>query len=255
MKGDAIASWLSRQQRWFRTAPLSDRLAVRRLIRSAEVTTELVAPRVRHLGGQRVWLRAGTSDAAVFEDTFVRMYHLPPPEAGTPRTILDLGSNIGLTMAHYACLYPSATILGVELDPATAAFGRTNIAPWANRCDLLNGAVWPTGEDVFFVRVQGEEWGAHVGEPGPDAVKVRGITINALLEHFDRPVDFLKMDIEGAEGEVLSHNTEWAEAVRTIKVEVHEPCTVEECTSKLEALGYRVRRDRPHVAALVAVRV
>ena len=42
-------------------------------------------------------------------------------------------------------------------------------------------------------------------------------------------VDYAKIDIEGAERELLRDNAGWAERVRTVNVEVHEPYTVEEC--------------------------
>ena len=47
-----------------------------------------------------------------------------------------------------------------------------------------------------------------------------------LVEQYG-PVDFLKVDIEGAEQEVLTKNTGRASAVSTIQVEIHEPYTVE----------------------------
>src|SRR4051812_18900750 len=70
---------------------------------------------IRSLNGGRVSCRIGTSDIGVLHATFVRQYHLPPPDS-IPAAILDLGSNIGLTVAHYACVFPEAKILGVELD-------------------------------------------------------------------------------------------------------------------------------------------
>src|SRR3981081_3973727 len=61
--------------------------------------------RVRPLHGRSVVCRAGTSDLNVFYDAFFCQYHLAP-RGLRPKTILDLGSNIGLTMAHYAALFP-----------------------------------------------------------------------------------------------------------------------------------------------------
>lgn len=64
----------------------------------------------------------------------------------------------------------------------------------------------------------------------------------------------MKMDIEGAERHVLTRNTEWAERVGCIKVEVHPPYAIDECRRDLEGLGFAVTRHHAYDAALVGVR-
>jgi hypothetical protein len=54
-----------------------------------------------------------------------------------------------------------------------------------------------------------------------------------------RDVDYVKLDIEGAERDLLTANTGWAARVRCISVEVHSPYRVEECLRDLAALGFR----------------
>ena len=49
-------------------------------------------------------------------------------------------------------------------------------------------------------------------------------------------IDVLKMDIEGAEAELLSDGDSWASRVRCIKVEVH--VDLAECESMLQRLGF-----------------
>src|SRR5436305_882928 len=70
---------------------------------------------IRALGGWSVTIRRGSSDAEVVWETFSGKFHLPPSDLW-PRTIWDLGANIGLTVAHFAVLYPEARLIGVELD-------------------------------------------------------------------------------------------------------------------------------------------
>ena len=55
-----------------------------------------------------------------------------------------------------------------------------------------------------------------------------------------RPGGLVKMDIEGAERDVLRQNTEWAALVRTILVEIHEPYDVSSCCTDLARLGFEV---------------
>ena len=122
--------------------------------------------RLRPLGGREVLVRPGTSDADTVWGTFARGYHLPPPEVGTPRTIWDLGANIGLTMAHFACVFPGSRVIGVELDAENAALAHhNNPVEWL---DPKRHAV----EDHFLVETEPDvaelddtrSRGAHVGK-------------------------------------------------------------------------------------------
>ena len=81
-----------------------------------------------------MWLRPGTSDADVAADTLMR--DLDEVDV-LPRTILDLGSNIGLTIALYAAKFPAARILGVELDSSNLEIAHMN----TDR-EILWGAAW-----------------------------------------------------------------------------------------------------------------
>jgi hypothetical protein len=62
------------------------------------------------------------------------------------------------------------------------------------------------------------------------------------------------MDIEGAERAVLRHNTEWAERVRCLKVELHGGYGREDARRDLEGLGFQARYDRFHPRCVVGVR-
>lgn len=233
-------------------ARLDESLRVRRAMtrRGAPSPDELVI-HPRALGGAAVRLRVGTADPAVAWDTFVGRYHLPPPEAGTElRRIWDLGANIGLTVAHYAALHPLARVTGVELDDRTAARAVANIRPWSDRCSIVVGAVWFEDGEVSFERTLGREHATHVGA---GEVRVGARSLNSLMAD-DDIVDFVKMDIEGAERQLLTRNTEWAAKVRTMKVELHGDYGCEEAAADLGRLGFTTRRDEHHWAALVAVR-
>jgi FkbM family methyltransferase len=62
--------------------------------------------------------------------------------------ILDLGANIGITVADNARRYPGARLIAVELDPENAELARLNTAPWADRVELLQGAVWTEDGEI-----------------------------------------------------------------------------------------------------------
>lgn len=237
--------------------PLRDAIQIRRLFRIRGTKPD--SPRLQEVYVRplqtRILLREGTTDAAVVSDTFVGLFHLPPPEIPDPRTILDLGSNIGLTVAHYAVLYPRARVLGIELDPETAELARRNVHRWDDRCEVMTGAAWVREEKVPFDRVLGEEYGAHVGVASETSTYVQGYSIGSLVDRLGGSVDYLKMDIEGGEDDVLAENIGWAEAVLSMKVEVHHgPEALGDCSRRLRNLGFLVRPDERHPDGLVAVR-
>jgi|GEM_PF-1511104 len=221
----------------------------------------LVSLRVRALGGQSVSVRPGTTDLTTLVDTFGWAYHLPPPELdrGALQTIWDLGSNVGYTVAHLAHLCPRAHVVGVELDDENAAVARLNIAPWANRCELIQAAVWTEDGTLGYRRIAGEEYGLRVTPVANEAAEPNqtapALSLNTLLLRSpSRSIDYVKMDIEGAEGRVLRENTQWANSVRAIKVEIHPPYSVSECLADLQQLGFQSSADMKHYACVVGIR-
>lgn len=219
---------------------------------------EPVRVRVRALGGAAVSLRPGTSDAQVFWDTFAGGYHRPPPALVRPETaarIWDLGANVGLTAADLAARFPRARLLAVELDAGNARLCRANLAPWADRCDVLRAAVWPLDGEVAYELPPGGEYGARVRPDGGGSLRAAAVSPATLLaREGDEEVDFVKMDIEGAERDVLRDAGGWAGRVRCLLVEVHEPYTVAACRSDLEAAGFATEVARPHWASVLAFR-
>jgi FkbM family methyltransferase len=209
-----------------------------------------VPVRLRELGNHAVLCRPGSTDIAVLDATFRKRYHLPPPGLKPLTRILDLGSNIGCTMAHFAARFPEATVCGIELDESNVELCRKNIAMFGPRCSVIHAAVWKNSGEVAY---DGKaEWGYRVS--GAGRAVVRSYTVEDLLGLLQwRAVDFVKMDIEGAEKEVLSPPAPWLEQVRVLKVEIHEPYSVEECAASLAQAGFRCARDTSHPACVLAV--
>jgi FkbM family methyltransferase len=236
-------------------APLSDYLQILRLseARGKFDEREPIHVRILPLGGLTVTLRPGTSDASVVLDTFLARYHLPPDDI-EPRVIWDLGSNIGLTIAHFAVLYPGARITGLEPEPAAAALARLHIQRWSERCRIVEAAAWVEDGELSFVSEPGNEFGGRV-LPGlaDTTLRVRAMSLNTLLAG-EGEVDYLKMDVEGAEEQILRLNTDWVEKVGCIKVEVHAPYSLERCVDDLRRLGFSTRVDPAHWAAVVGRR-
>ena len=199
-----------------------------------------------------VFCRPDTTDIQIFDQVFKDRYHVPPHDIPAPRTILDLGSNIGLTLVSYATEFPHASMLGIELDRANYELCVRNTDLYRNRCSVLNGAVWSVG-GLQLPYGGSEHWSYGIGAEGETIGTAETYTIANLLDQMQWPtVDFMKVDIEGAEQEIFKEGFLWAKRVRCLKVEVHSPYTLNDCVLDLERAGFRARIDPCHPQCVVA---
>lgn len=222
-----------------------------------------VGLRLRPLGGRRVLVRPSTSDVDTVWATFARGYHRPPRELGArpPRLIFDVGANIGLTMADLAVRFPQARLVGIELDADNVQIARANVASWADRCEVVHAAAWTSDAEAFYAPLPGHTAGHRLGGTGAASpagtVRVPALSLDTLLDRHAQGarVDYLKMDVEGAERALLRQATEWAGRVACINVEVHDPYGVEECQHDLRALGFETRTDPRHGGCVIGLRL
>lgn len=191
--------------------------------------------RVRALSGRSVELRSGTTDAEVAVATFAGRYHLPPPALSAVASIWDIGANIGLTTAHFAELYGRADIVAMEPHPENFELAQVNVAHYGDRCVLLQSAAWTHDGRVGLDGEEGPEDGYRVGTLSTR--EIDAVSLNTLLARYGAP-DYVKLDVEGAERELLNDATEWTASVRCISVECHPPYSLADCVADLERLGF-----------------
>lgn len=134
------------------------------------------------------------------------------------RNVIDLGANRGnftIIASKYADL-----VVSVECDT-------TEMPRIFNQTMELNNANNVRFENLF------------VSSKNAD----KHISVNSLLsKHCIRQVDLIKIDIEGAETDLFSSNTEWLNVTNLITMEVH-PCfnvSVPDITRKLIKYGFHV---------------
>lgn len=196
--------------------------------------------RPRALGGASFFVRPGTSDAQVVWYSFVQQRHLPFGRLPTPAVVLDLGANIGATMAHFASLHPAARVFGVELDPENAALCRRNVEVFGDRCQVIEAAVWIDDGDVAYDLNAGRQDAASVSPAGSRVARARAL--RSLLELIGGRADYVKVNIEGAE-QALLETGNW-EGAGAVGIEVHKPFTTAACAERLRAIGFTVQGSR-----------
>lgn len=114
--------------------------------------------------------------------------------------IVDAGANIGLSVRYFKRLYPEATILAYEPDAAIFDILTRNVGGRPG-VELRRAAAWIEDTELTFYSE-----GSLAGSSEMDFAnggKATVVKAERLLDRLDRPVDFLKIDIEGAENKVL----------------------------------------------------
>ena len=170
----------------------------------------------------------------------------------TPGTIfVDVGANIGsYTLFAASC---GAEVLAVEANPETAAKLAFNIqANGLNRVTLAEVAIgdqsgtlslWSEPSNCGFATlVEDLTTGEWAGDWSPKEVAVRPLT-EVVGDNGLTRIDVLKVDVEGFEDRVVLPFLRTADRAlwpRVIMLETNcRPHWAEDCTSELEALGYK----------------
>jgi FkbM family methyltransferase len=156
-------------------------------------------------------------------------------------------------MAHFAYVYPHARVLGVELDADNVLLARRNVARWANRCTAIHAAVWSNDGEVYYRGWPGATSTYQVTGM-TEGTRVRAVSLAMLLRKYGGPVDYLKIDVEGTERELLRDGTDWPHEVRCLKVELHGDYSLEDCEADLRRLGFTTRPDSRHWACVIGLR-
>jgi len=230
----------------------------RKLFGNNKTDNNLVSLRVKETNNHELFCRPNTTDYKVLWDTFFDKYHLPQTPIKKNAVILDLGANVGYTMVHFAYLYPEAKIYGVEMDKENFLLAKKNLSSLGTRCKIIQAAVWSEDGQITYNDDGDGEWGFRVTVDKLNEdhkLTSPAKTLSSIFKEFGlKEIDYLKMDIEGAEQNVLKNPDSWIWDVKAIKIEVHAPFTIEECLSILNNFGFNSKRDSKHPFAVVGIR-
>lgn len=148
---------------------------------------------------------------------------------GRAPVIVDLGAHVGLATGYFKQLYPDSTIMAVEPNPVSAELLRRNINDngWEG-VSVIEAAVVGSGEKrvKLYLDDSDEHWfmsgslkeGAWNGRQQTAGIWVDAVRLADILPG---QVDLLKMDIEGAEEEVLLSLGARVRTITHLMVEFH----------------------------------
>ncbi len=134
-------------------------------------------------------------------------------------TILDCGANMGLSVLFFSINYPHHKIIAFEPDADIFALLEENVSSFGLRnVELHQKAVWNKDERLEFFTDHG--MGGRVGTSYSNQTP-RLIETVILKNMLDQDIDFLKLDIEGAEDIVIKDCREKLSEAGTLFFEYH----------------------------------
>ncbi|GAB2778867.1 hypothetical protein GCM10010465_26880 [Actinomadura fibrosa] len=134
--------------------------------------------------------------------------------------IIDCGANLGMSIIYFKKLYPKASITAFEADDYIFSFLEKNIKSFQyNDVELVNNAVWNKEEELSFFAEGGAGGRLEVLGKEKNIKTVKATRLKNWLKN--KKIDFLKIDIEGAESEVIDDCKDELKNVEKIFIEYH----------------------------------
>jgi FkbM family methyltransferase len=205
--------------------------------------------------GQRIFVRHPFADAWIIDEVMRRETYRPPAVVMddlrrlTSIRIIDAGAHIGTTTLYLLSLFPTATVTALEPNPQSAALLRAALS--ANgldgTCTVVQAAAGVSAGSAVMEgysllarvvregqangRWQEVERSVHAGRATRHEIPV--IDVLPLLAE----ADLVKLDIEGAEWDILADERLARTPVRALVMEYHpQGCPGEDATATVRAM-------------------
>lgn len=205
-------------------------------------------------------IRDSYRDKRTLKDVFLPKYHLPPKTIKLKKDsiVLDLGCNTGLTIAHLKNLFPEIKVFGYEMDVDNFLLAQRNTKAY-NDIHLFNKAIWIDNSSVEYFKHSGfDGYSLNIVSKTKENMKVKGITMsNIIEEHQLDKIDYMKMDIEGSEKDILNHHDlSWLKHVNAMNIEMHltEEENIDDYIRIIKKQGFNTWKDTNHISSIIAVK-
>lgn len=189
------------------------------------------AGRVTRVAGWRVHFWSYRGLAHLFGSKFIELEYWFRSESPRP-FIIDCGANIGIAVLYIKTLYPDAEIIAFEPQPRPFSALAKNVQDnHLTAVEIHEAAVGARDGRAPLYAGPAGDGSAYPPDPGSGqaSLHAQGRTSSDVVEvvrvsrYVDRPVDFLKIDIEGTEMDVMSELAESGKLrlIREMAIEYH----------------------------------
>jgi len=155
--------------------------------------------------------------------------------------IIDCGSNLGLSIIYFKKLFPQAKIIGFEPDNDICEMAKHNLQQFGiHDVDLHQKAVWINNDPLIFAKL-GSLSGHFVENESDNTINIETVR---LKDYLHEKIDFLKIDIEGPEFDIIKDCKDGLKNVENIFVEYHSfaenPQMIGELLIYLKEAGFKI---------------
>ncbi|MDA9260657.1 FkbM family methyltransferase [Puniceicoccaceae bacterium] len=213
---------------------------------------EILKQKTRHIAGETTldgtrWTYPDPVSFAYGYQAIIgkRIYKFRSPKKNP--TIIDCGANVGIASVYWKKAYPDAQITAIEADPSVYSYLLENLnRSGCKGIHSINKAVWHKDGVARFTPNNADGGGLSdclaSAHQRPATIEVETISLASIINR--SPVDLLKIDIEGAEAELLINQAECLQHVQRIFVEYHsfvdKPQQLHRLLSVLAESGFRL---------------
>lgn len=218
-----------------------DWCTMRKMLRMAKQDSDSVAEFFQ-LRGLRfpIMLRPGSDDISAVVNNVIREEWGQFDEKLDPAVIIDAGAYIGDSAAYFLSRFPRSHVIALEPNQESYIMAAQNLAPYGERVSLIKSALWTDTTVVYFGGIQ---MGASIATQGDE---VAAVSVSALMAQFGYSfVDILKMDIEGAELQIIPAGVGgWLHRVGMLLLETHGRDIENTLIPLLTSVGFECTRFR-----------
>ncbi|WP_026714565.1 FkbM family methyltransferase [Flavobacterium daejeonense] len=213
-----------------------------------------VSEGVISLFGKQFYYHHGIAFYVTYQEIFVKGIYNFKTDSKKP-VILDCGANMGLSVLFFSRNFPNAEIFAFEPDKKVLSYLEKNIASQnLKNVHLIQKGVWSSETILKFYTDSG--MGGRLAMKYNNQIPEFVPTIR-LRDYLERPITFLKMDIEGAEYEVLNDIEDRLTNIENVFLEYHSIFDEEQHLDEILAIfkrnGFRYHlsqsfsRNRPFI--------
>ena len=188
-----------------------------------------------------------------FKEMFVKHYYMFHSNSESP-LIYDCGANVGVSCLSFKKYFPNSKIKAFEADPAIAKLLKNNL----NENSIMDVEVFPK---AVWINENGIEFGAEGADSGSiysdsNKMKVESIRLKDFIDG-EESIELLKIDIEGAEAEVIQDCGESLGKVENIFIEYHSYLNHDQHLDRIlnilteNNFRYFIRSDEQRVSPLI----
>ena len=185
-------------------------------------------------------------DAGLLDEIVLRKCYNPTErlQIKEESVVVDAGANIGIFTIYAALRAKSGVVYSIEPEKSNFHYLKENVESnhLTNVIPINKALSVSAGQVKLHIGAPGSNTTDPLSDQGKGNVQtVMGITLTNLIERYSIPkIDFLKMDIEGAEFAVFSDN-HWMGKVNALAMEVHRrKGSIGSLTSQLRDQGFSV---------------